>query len=711
MTPLRKMLSAIALSVVFAAQVSGEAFDFADLSSKIFPDPPPVSLAVDATNFSRRFRIPDPTGGVWRLNFDFLLDHDEGDRIFGARTRIAFGPRTMPWGKDVRGPVISDSGARNDVLYPWRYNVDVVPGMKFADVSFEMFGKGDFRVASVQFERLPPDSSPVTVSLPFGGCFDGVFHIGAGQTGVPVFAWRTNLPDDTPLGRFGCRISIPPGFMFVDVSHADLNTLSVAAGADGGSVAVYRVLSRPPAFSRTGAERFGIAVRADCEHGSNGVMTVVAEIDGRAASEPVSLRLFSSAPVNAARVPSRYANAAYLGGAYADFPGPGNRALAKTLRAAGVTWILPDVAAVTNNRSLVQMWREEGMRRVTPDGSRFVCNGFSSADKEFCPCAFYRDDSPLRKGLKKLFKSSLAGCDGMWSNWEPYRFKGTRRLCPRCAEAEKGLSKDALERLRSSEHGRVVAAIAADVAAATDSAVGFIPGVYWPELGPGHADWASIREIRTGDYMRELAFINAFGPYVRWNMSMRYVPEPGRALAYFSVAREVMRQVEDDYTPDVRPALMAFPLGLSGMDWASKPEWLELALESFFFNGWSCTAPWSFPSGGDARFLAAFARATELAAKWEAYVWDGARADGAVRVKPRGAVHVRPWIDRTYLPSLRDVPLLQHAAWEKGGERVVAVFNFDESTSAVCDVSALSRTQTLDIPPLSCRVAFFPKLD
>jgi len=72
-------------------------------------------------------------------------------------------------------------------------------------------------------------------------------------------------------------------------------------------------------------------------------------------------------------------------------------------------------------------------------------------------------------------------------------------------------------------------------------------------------------------------------------------------------------------------------------------------------------------------------------------------------------VQTRPWIDRTYLPALRDVPLLQHAAWEKGGERIVAVFNFDETASVVCDVSAISRSQTLHVPPSSCRVAFFPR--
>lgn len=709
MRPLRKTLIALALLAVCAARASVQEFDFEALSAKRFPTPPPVDQSVVATNFTQRFPILNPAGGMWRLKFDYSLDHDEGHRIFGARARVAFGPKVMPWGNDVRGPTFPDSGVRRDVLYPWKCNVEVMPGMEFADVSFELFGKGDFRVAAVSLEEIPKDSSPVTIELPFGGCLDGVFHIGAGQTGVPVFAWRTNLADDTQPARFGCRVTIPPGFAFVDASHADLRTLAITRCSDGGSVVVYRVHSRPPAFSNMDGDRFGIVVRADGGQGSEGVMTIVGELDGRVVSRPVSLRLFASAPVKVDNVPSRYANAAYLGGSYADFPGPGNRALAQTLRAAGVTWIMPNAAAVTNNPSLVAMWREEGMRRITPDGSCFVANGFCHDGKVLCPCSFYRDDSPVRKGLRKLFKTALAGCDGMWSNWEPYEHLVRRRLCPRCSEAERGLDAAAYHRLRSSEHGRVVAALAADVAAATSSDVGFIPGVYWPELGPGHEGFDFTREIHTDDYASELSYVNAFGPYVRWNTSARYVPEPGRALAYFSVAREVMRQVEEDYSPDVRPALMSFPLGLSGMDWASKPEWLELALESFFFNGWSCTAPWSFPSGGDARFLAAFARATELSAKWEDYVWNGARADGAVRVKPRGTVQTRPWIDRTYLPALRDVPLLQHAAWEKGGERIVAVFNFDETASVVCDVSAISRSQTLHVPPSSCRVAFFPR--
>jgi hypothetical protein len=98
-----------------------------------------------------------------------------------------------------------------------------------------------------------------------------------------------------------------------------------------------------------------------------------------------------------------------------------------------------------------------------------------------------------------------------------------------------------------------------------------------------------------------------------------------------------------------------------------------------------------------------------MAAKWEDFVWNGARADNAAKVRPRGRVGSRPWVDRTYLAGLRDVPLIQHAVWEKGGERVVAVFNFSETASAVCDVTILSRSETLHLPPLSCRTVFFQR--
>ena len=685
------------------------AFDFAAVSARRFPPPTPLAEATIATNFSRRFTFPHSTGGVWRLYFDYRLDHTKGRRIGGARARVSFGPKVMPWGPDVRGPMISDSDVDPGALYPWRCSMEVLPGMEFADITFELFGKGDFRVANVKFEECPPNPTPVVLELPFGGYFDGAFHIGSGQAGVPVFSWRTNLDEETPPGRFGCRIALPPGFAFVDASHADPATVAVACGTNGESVVTYRVASRPPRIGREGGEMFGVAVRADGAAGAEGTMKVVAEVDGRVASAPVSLRLVAVGPVRAGKAPARYANAAYLGGAYAEFPGEGNRALARTLCDAGVTWLLPSAAAVTNNPPLVAMWREEGMRRVTPDGSCFIANGFNSGRRVFCPCELYREDSPVRAELRGMFKKALKGCDGMWSNWEPYSHTGRRRLCRRCKEAEKGLDAKERDRLRSAEHGRVVQAVAEDVAAATDPAVGFIPGIYWPELGPGHEGFDFTREIRAQDYAKSLLFLNAFGPYVRCNTSARFVPEPGRAVAYFVVAREVMRQVEEDYPPDVRPALMAFPLGLSGMDWASRPEWLELALDSFFFNGWGCAAPWSFPSGGDARFLAAFARATELAAKWEDFVWNGARADGAAKVRPRGRVGSRPWVDRTYLAEQRDVPLIQHAVWEKGGERVVAVFNFSETASAVCDVTILKRSETVHLPPLSCRTVFFPR--
>ena len=204
------------------------AFDFAAVSARRFPPPTPLAEAVVATNFSRRFTFPHSTGGVWRLEFDYRLDHSEGRRIGGARARVLFGPKIMPWGPDVRGPMISDSGVDSGALYPWRSIMEVLPGMEFADITFELFGKGDFRVANVRFEEIPPNPTPVVLELPFGGCFDGAFHIGAGQAGVPVFSWRTSLDEETPPGRFGCRITAPPGFTFVDASQMHLRQLFVA---------------------------------------------------------------------------------------------------------------------------------------------------------------------------------------------------------------------------------------------------------------------------------------------------------------------------------------------------------------------------------------------------------------------------------------------------------------------------------------------------
>ena len=684
-----RRLSAIsaAMALIIGTFAAETSFDFSAISSKRFAPPPPISNAVDAATFKRRFELPHATGGIWRLTFDYTLDHSVGDRIFGARTHVALGPKIMPWGADVRGMWLPDSGVERGVLYPWRHDVQIMPGTTFADVYFDCFGKGDFRVANVEFTEIPPDEEPITLEMPFGGYMDGEFHIGAGQVGFPMMAWRTVFTDkeEVPSERFGCRVTVSQGFTLVDVSKTS------------------------PARSRTGESFIGIAIRADCEAGCKGDMTIVAELDGRTASKPLKLRLLAVPPVKVSHLPERYANGAYLGSAYSAFSGEGNRAIAETLHDAGVTWLIPDVATVTNNPSILPMWRKIGMKRITPDGSGIVANGFSVGRKYVCPCALYRDDSPIRMELREKLKKSLRGCDGMWSNWEPYEHSWRRRriLCKSCAAAEMGLDRRAMRRLRSSEHGRVVAAVAADVAAATDAAVGFIPGIYWPELGPGHETFAFTQEIQAGSYLRELSYLNAFGPYVRWNTTVRYLPEPGRALAYFCVAREVMRQLEEDCEPEARPSLMAFPLGCSGMSWVSRPEWLELALESFFFNGWGCAAPWSFPAGGDARFLAAVARATECAAKWESFVWNGARADGAVSVKPRGTVRTRGWIDRTYLTKLRDVPLLQHVSWEKGGDRIVAVFNFDEKSAIVCDVSLRKRIQTLEVPPSSCRVAVF----
>ena len=703
---MKMIMSAIcALLFASAAAYQSPPLDFAALSARRFKATPRLAGVFAATNTMRRFDFSHSNGGFWRLQFNYVLNHSSGDRVHGARARVAFGPQTMPWGTDVRGFSIADSGVNSGDLYPWQIDMKVFPGMKFANVSFDLFGQGTFLVSGVELTELPQDPGPVTMLLPFGDYFDGEFHIGAGQVGTIMFAWRTSMPDDVRSGRFRYRIAMPAGFSFVDASNLPPSA-KPSAPADDGSVSY--AASSPPLYARSGGAMFAVVVRADGKEGTTGTMTVTPELDGNPASDPVSLELVTVDSVKAKRVPTRYANGAYLGEVCSSFKGEGSRALARTLCDAGATWLIPDAAAVTNNRSLLQMWRDEGIRRITPDGSRFVSNGFSLGKYTLCPCLFYDEKSPVRARLGKYFKRLLKGCDGMWSNWEPYGHTGRRQLCQKCAAAEKGLSATARDRRRSAEHGRVVSTLAGIIGEATDPAVGFIPGIYWPELGPGHEKFDFTREIAAGDYARSLSFINAFGPYVRWNTACRYVSEPGRSLAYFCVAREVKRQVDKDFPAGARPSLMAFPLGLSGTDWASRPEWLELALDSFFFNGWGCATPWSFPAGGDARFLAAFARATSLAAEWEDYVWNGVRCDGAVRVNTRGNVQKRPWIDRTYLGSLRNVPLVQYVAWEKGGERIVALFNFDDSEFAVCDVSSSSRSETIDLPPVSCRVVFFP---
>ncbi len=190
------------------------------------------------------------------------------------------------------------------------------------------------------------------------------------------------------------------------------------------------------------------------------------------------------------------------------------------------------------------------------------------------------------------------------------------------------------------------------------------------------------------DYATRISTIGTWGPYVYWNASNPYVYSEGDSLLHFVVARDIREQADRDYPEGKRPRLLGGTQGLQCGEWITQPEWLEMAMDSYFFNGFDGTQAYFFPEGLDARYCAAYARSAARAAKYERAVRDGHRNDGAVSLVPVAGYPAPAARVSDQLPNHVDVPLLQSATYDFDGGRVIAVFNFWEKGEAAFDLRA-----------------------
>ena len=119
-----------------------------------------------------------------------------------------------------------------------------------------------------------------------------------------------------------------------------------------------------------------------------------------------------------------------------------------------------------------------------------------------------------------------------------------------------------------------------------------------------------------------------------------------------------------------------------------QPEWLEISMDAHFFNRWEASLLYYFPRGYDARYWRAFAAHVTRAAAFEDFVWDGRRIDAEVSVTATPETSAAyPRYKGSILQRYCNIPLLQSAAYEWRGERIVAVLNFRNDTAVDFDLA------------------------
>lgn len=594
------------------------------------------------------------------------------------------------------------------------------------------------------------------------GLADEMFAVGVGQPNALPFMWRRPDGATAPARRISFRVRVPRGFRLVDASLAARGTIVRKDDADGTVEATFRLshLSQMPRREFLSFSRQALLVDADGPVGSEGDLTLEVLLDDRIVSNRMKTRLKAVEPVRVARKPRRFGAGGHLGGHYYLFSEDSSTcAFAKTLGEAGFDWaitsrtnaVLKVALRAAGFRHLIYdyYWAADGFRVGDPKGRPEADKWVQGDDEKIknptdnlsCPMAVYEERAFFLKNSVPKMRRNLEGFDGMWGNWEPEPYRGHGCACSNCIEAARAAGVP-LPQFRAEQMAKVVRTVDRHVRAATggEKSFGFIPAVNWILASTDKIFYDRGYEFWPGLYAKDLKCINPWGPYLFWDTQWRYNPKnhDGMLVEQFVAAKDVRECVDREYPAERRPYLMGFPhadeSSRGGNLWIVPPSWIDLAVSSQFFNRWEASVLYYFPRGNDTRYLKAFARAVARAAEYEPFVWDGRRVDDCVKAIATPATHkVRPkfrWNMRKYT----NMPFLQTAAYDLGGERIVAAFNFSGLDAVDFDLSQtgldgsyalsadgvrqegttsaaeLERGLRLTLPPNTCRVYRFTKL-
>lgn len=590
----------------------------------------------------------------------------------------------------------------------------------------------DLRLSAEEDPRGPGKEYMIETIVRPMSFLDGSFALASGQPQMMYFSWRLLDPDLKPdIRKWSVSLDLPPGVKCLSSLNCDRRELRNVENPDGSSTISFN------AYHNHAPHRYWnhwfplvFLVSSDLPPGTTpGVGVFKAFHDGRLAAKPTTVRFSVIEPVVADSVPRRYFNGICIPGdpICSHFREPGTAdALARTWSAAGVR------SCNGGHPTFHAALRSNGVNRISAPYRR-ICDGYvvnppignrqvRPADQRFvpyeasfakdrriaqatCPIAVYEEASYFKDVVLPELKKHLAGYSCLEANWEPDAYFRKGCACRKCCAAfarylglpEEDVAKDwpanvreggrfesKIERFRAIEHGKVVKTIHRYVCEFTggDESQGLIPEITWAELSDSRQYDFRQGEVDSAEYLGALRWVNPWGPYVWWDVNRPYIYRKHLPLASYVAAKNVRERVDRENPPGRRPKLLSFPSGWQIRAWLAVPEWIELAMDSFFFNRWEGTEVYSFPSGYDARYWKSFAAATSRAGRCEDAVLDGVRADDrtfAVPV-PEYAANCREATG--FLPQITDVSMLQAPAYDWKGGRTVGLMNFWEKGEA-----------------------------
>lgn len=583
-------------------------------------------------------------------------------------------------------------------------------------------GEGMIEFKDVEIRRISDANEPeVRITAEPSSSLDGTFAVPQGQCGLVSCVWsKRDKEKRYHAGRIEVRTSVTGDFEILESPKR---------------------CGTPWAARNNFWNTLGTVVKATGGVGSEGTLRFEVFYEGKSVSNVETLRLFT-VPAIHAQAPERYTAGFSVGGTYMTLADPAARA---KYMSDCVDWGVRTVTPASDNAA---DWRRAGVTKVInggvaangyriagycrpedrPADERFVSlaslnlkdyPGRAKYEREFakysCPISVYEEKPFFKNVVVPYMREQLKGFDGSWANWEPYATDGQGCFCTNCAKAfarylkvpegevlrdwplcvlrnsaTKGRYADQEPRFRSLEHAKLVRTLDKYVTKFTggEKSMGFMPGVGFDQVTSIWKEYEIASYYQPHDYMGALKWLEPWGPYTHWKSHEPYIPYKGDILRCWCAAKDIRETVDREFPPERRPKLQSYPQGAQGDGWIVQPEWLEIMMDAFFFNRWESTSIYYFPRGYDARWWKAFANHATRAAKYEKYVWDGVRCDASVALEPNEEF-ARPasYVGGRF-PQFGNVSMLQHAAYDLGGSRMVAALNHWHAAEAYFRMSA-----------------------
>ena len=591
-------------------------------------------------------------------------------------------------------------------------------GTKSLQVVYRIDGVGElhFRKPAVTAATPATTGKKLTLQLSPMGRLDNTFALAQDLPGTIAFIWKRNgTPAEAKLTRPQLVMVLPNEIAFHEAAH-----LKFLGKREGTGETEYRVdlsgrRTRPAAMADfDNYLRHSALLSTKAAPGTKMLPGKAwVEDGGNRVSNIVSVN-FTVIPKFKAAKPQYYLPGFYTGGVYMSYSTPENISLcARMFDAAGVRWI------VGSQRSAYPAWRKAGVKVITPE-LFYVSNGFRvgkpegrpEADKyraigthnlqemnrATCPAAVHEKRPYYVKSTIPYINENLKGADGLWANWEPYGYAGRGCFCDTCRKnfakfvgvSEEQMKKEWPQelamnrkyhaqavRFRSLEHAKLMLTIDEAVTAATGGkgkSLGFIPGVQVDNMSSTWRKNGFDKETHPIDYAGKFDWIDPWGPYAFWDAHTPYVYNKSFNLRTYLKAKDVRAAVNKDYPRHIK--LLAFPHGMQLQDWVTQPESIAIELLSFMFNRWEGATVYAFPKGYDARFWKAFADASNIAARYDKYVFKGKCADARVELTPQAPYAAKTAVLERLVGTHSYHEMLQYNAYELDGTLIVAAFNF-----------------------------------